>query len=144
MPTSHLGRIRLAAQAVGGSSDDLECLSSLLCLAITADLGSLLQEPTTGAGDARGHTEMEADAFVTAAYLGRKDYVAHLIAKGSARCGYHHAGRPESEVFGSALNAAAFKGHIEIIELLLSRIPEQYRLHKIIGILGTTTPPLWR
>lgn len=122
---SRLGRIRLAAQVLNGSDGNLECLSSLVCLAITVKVYPLFWESTANPEDLDrcDNADTEADVFVAAAYLGRKDYVAHLIAKGIPSCQDPYLDSFNSGVFGSALNAATIQGNLEIIKLLLLRTP---------------------
>ncbi|TRX96514.1 hypothetical protein FHL15_002786 [Xylaria flabelliformis] len=122
--TSRLGRIRLAAQALNGSDGDLECLSSLLCLAIRVDLSNLLCTWNENSESPHSRDDgPEADVFVAAAYLGRKDYVARIIAKSKQSCNDLYFDSFYSKVFGCAFDAATIQGNIEIIKLLLSRLP---------------------
>ncbi|KAI0187895.1 ankyrin repeat-containing domain protein [Xylaria flabelliformis] len=123
--TSRLGRIRLAAKTLNGSDGDLECLSSLVCLAIRADVSDLLSPwHDNSEYSNRRDDGTEADVFVAAAYLGRKDYVARIISKSKQSCEDLYFDSFYSRVFGCALDAATIQGNIEIIKLLLSRLPE--------------------
>ncbi|KAI3343386.1 ankyrin [Ustulina deusta] len=125
-PTSRLGRIRLAARAIDGPDSELTYLSSLVCLAITANVYPLLWKPTIKPDDSDGcdNANTEADFFVAAAYLGRKDHIAHLIAKGVPYCRNPDGLSFDSQVFGSALSAASMQGNLEMIKLLLLCTPQ--------------------
>ncbi|KAI1363174.1 ankyrin [Xylaria arbuscula] len=118
---SKFGRIRLVSRILNESDDDLECLSSLVSLAAHWNIMHLLKDRHICEKD-----DIEADVFVAAAYLGREDYVAHLIAKGVPSYESTNADPFRSVVFGFALRAATLKGNLGIIKLLLTRIP-QYR-----------------
>ncbi|KAH8162609.1 hypothetical protein CIB48_g5637 [Xylaria polymorpha] len=124
-----LGRIRLAAQALNGPDGELECLDSLMRLAISVHVYPLFWESTVKPEDLDGgdNADMEADVFVAAVYLGRKDYVALQIAVDNLPCHEHLDGNSvHSTIFGSAFAAATMQGNLEMIKLLLSGIP-QYR-----------------
>lgn len=123
--TSSLGRIRLAAQALDGPDGGLECLSSLVCLAIAEDIHPLIWDSTAKSEHLDNDASTDADVFVAAAYLGRKDYVAHQIAKGIPSCEDPYLDPSyRSVVFGSAMNAATIQANLEIIKLLLLRTPQ--------------------
>ncbi|RYC63906.1 hypothetical protein CHU98_g2311 [Xylaria longipes] len=127
--THRLGRLRLAAQALNGPDGELECLDSLMRLAISVHVYPLLWESAVKPEDLDGcdNADMEADAFVAAVYLGRKDYVVLQIAANNLPCHEHPDGNSvHSTIFGSALAAAAMQGNLEMIKLLLLGIP-QYR-----------------
>ncbi|KAI1740287.1 ankyrin repeat-containing domain protein [Xylaria scruposa] len=125
-PRSLLGRIRIVAQALSGSDTDLECLSSLVSLAMAENLHGLLMASRAGPSFLDpGDATMEVDVLVAAAHLGRKDYLADVIAKGilpSEAVSINIS--PDSRVFGWAFLAAAIHGNLEIIKLFLSHFHE--------------------
>ncbi|KAI0505855.1 ankyrin repeat-containing domain protein [Xylaria bambusicola] len=125
-----LGRIRHAGQVLGGSDDDLECLSSLVSLALACNKRATVVNAYSALGDTG------VDVFVAAAYLGRKDYVSSkLITKNIASGGRFSLKSIHSKVFGSPLRAATVQGNLEMIKLLLS--------HDSPGnILGTNSASL--
>ncbi|KAK5626608.1 hypothetical protein RRF57_002323 [Xylaria bambusicola] len=118
--TTRFGRIRLVAQALTGSNCNLECLSSLICLAMGFNGPATITN--TGDLDWLTNSNMNVDVFVAAAYLGQKDYVAHSISKGISVDPYSH--EHNSLIFGSAMYAATIQGNLEMIKLLLSHTPE--------------------
>ncbi|KAI0545246.1 ankyrin [Xylaria curta] len=121
----HLRRVYLAARALG----ELERLDSLMRLAISVYVYPLLGESTAKPEDLGecDDADVEADVFVAAVYLGRKDYIAPRMTANNLPCHEHpNANLVYSTIFGSAFAAATMQGNVEMIKLLLLCTP-QYR-----------------
>lgn len=101
----------------------MRSLSSLICLAIAENIYHLLWEPTNyfKYDQERDDAGTDADVFVAAAYLGRRDHVARLIADGIPSGPSYR-----SAVFGTAMNAATIQADMEMIKLLLLRTPQYF------------------
>ncbi|KAI0381291.1 ankyrin [Hypomontagnella monticulosa] len=123
--TSSLGRIHRAARILCEGYDDPQSelfnasLKSLVRLTIRFCPKNLLQEPprTPPCSD----SDLEADVYVAAVYLGRKAYIERLTADGAQPTTIDSRGYVSSNVLGNAFEAAAYQGNVETIQFLMSR-----------------------
>ncbi|KAI0411707.1 ankyrin repeat-containing domain protein [Xylaria grammica] len=75
-------------------------------------------------GQEPSRRELEADACVAAIYLGDRLYVEHLIRQGWQFCAWGvHGQDVVSDLFGPAFVAAAVKGDVSMLRLLISSNP---------------------
>ncbi|GAW17529.1 hypothetical protein ANO14919_069870 [Xylariales sp. No.14919] len=128
--TSPLGRVRAAAQALYERDGDVgnealsACVGSLLTLAMNRHLGELFREPEPDELEKCSDEALKADIYVAAVWLGKLSYVESLIADGVEFCTVGRRNDVHSSIFGHAFRAAAIKGNLDMIKLLLSCIPE--------------------
>jgi len=134
LTTSHVGRVYRAARALceeDGSGTGEEavsaCLMSLLRLAVCCQPAILLEAPNPRSPRECTNADLQHDIDVAALYLGRAAHIERLAASG-----VEFVDRPGGEsglrsaVFGDAIDAAADGGNLELIQLLLSRMPEHH------------------
>lgn len=138
-PASLLGRIRHTAvtlsQKLGDSSTDavFQRIKILWRLSLGNELWLgyhqtvLGYDPVNTRGRPRATeispTAQQADLCVAAIYLGYHSYVQGLIAKGYQFCTWGGVRDIESGAFGPAFEAAASKGDVAMLRLLLSSNP---------------------
>ncbi|KAI0549996.1 ankyrin repeat-containing domain protein [Xylaria curta] len=98
----------------------MACINSLIPLALeNTSFYTLLKELSDDCPE-----DLEADIYVAAVYLNKTSYVKRLIADGIEFGKV--AGSPAvcSAIFGGDFHAAAMRGSLDMIKLLLSRITE--------------------
>jgi hypothetical protein len=126
---SFAGRAYRAAQALcqedGEASEEAiaACLRSLLRLAACCRPEILLEAPDPQSPRECTDAELRADIDVAALYLGRAAHVERLVAEGVVFIGSPDKPGLKSGVFGPALHAAADSGNLELVKLVLARIP---------------------
>ncbi|KAI0185851.1 ankyrin repeat-containing domain protein [Xylaria flabelliformis] len=130
--TSLLGRVRQAAKTLCENDGNTEteaimaCANFLIPLALENEVfDRLLEERETDGSD--NSDDLKADIYVAAIYLSKKSYVERLIADGIKFCELPGRLGVCSTIFGDDLSAAAMRGNLDMIELLLSYTSEYHQ-----------------
>lgn len=127
-PTSIIGRIWRAAEVVSERAGDAGKESAharlkSLCLLSLKD-SSLVDRLFKARRRSRptecSAASLAADDRVAAVYLGDEAYVRTLVAQGAEFCTWGGVIDVESDIFGSAFDAAALAGDVPMMRLLLS------------------------
>ncbi|KAJ8115531.1 hypothetical protein ONZ43_g4649 [Nemania bipapillata] len=130
IPTTRMGRIRRAAQAICEKDGDAgyeavsACVGSLVRLAIKVERDNVLGLLEDGHEAEYPNEELDADVYIAAIYLNKQSYVESLIANGIEFCAVEGRSGVHSRVFGEAFYAARMQGNLGMIKLLISCIPK--------------------
>ncbi|CAG9937357.1 unnamed protein product [Clonostachys rosea f. rosea IK726] len=127
-PTSIIGRIWRAAEVVSeraGAAGQESARARLKSLCLFSLKDSSLVDKLFKARRRSRPTEcsaasLAADDRVAAVYLGDEAYIQTLVAQGAEFCTWGGVVDVESDIFGSAFDAAALAGDVPMMRLLLS------------------------